>query len=118
VIRNKAFDMTSDGARFSLYIPSRDAFIQGSNEIVQRSENRIENLRPQHFVDALMVRPVDPAADRLLHRKPHRRAWRLLHRPRDSRREWRLRLYPHDLVQPREPGNFAPDDFRRRRATS
>jgi hypothetical protein len=66
VIRNKAFDMTSDGARFSLYIPSRDAFIQGSNEIVQRSENRIENLRPQHFVDALMVRPVDAAADRLL----------------------------------------------------
>ena len=66
VIRNKAFDMTSDGTRFSLYIPSRDAFIEGSNEIVQRSENRIENLRPQHFVDALMVRPVDPAADRLL----------------------------------------------------
>jgi hypothetical protein len=66
VIRNKAFDMTSDGARFDLYIPSRGAFIQGSNEIVERSENRIENLRPQHFVDALLVRPVDPAAERVL----------------------------------------------------
>lgn len=66
VVRNKAFDMTSDGARFELYIPSRDAFIKGNNEIVQRSENKIENLRPQHFVDALMVRPVDPAVDKVV----------------------------------------------------
>ncbi|MGO9228093.1 MAG: DUF4292 domain-containing protein [Bryobacteraceae bacterium] len=66
VVRNKAFDMTSDGARFRLYIPSRNAFIQGSNEILQRSENRIENLRPQHFVDALLVRPTDPAVDKVV----------------------------------------------------
>jgi len=66
VVRNKAFDMTSDGARFELYIPSRDAFIKGNNEIVQRSENKIENLRPQHFVDALLVHPVDGAADRVV----------------------------------------------------
>jgi outer membrane lipoprotein-sorting protein len=66
VIRNKAFDMTSDGARFKLYIPSRDAFVEGANEMVQRSENRIENLRPQHFVDALLVRPVDRAAAKVM----------------------------------------------------
>ena len=66
VIRNKAFDMTSDGARFKLYIPSRDAFVEGANEIVQRSENQIENLRPQHFVDALLVRPVDTARGRVM----------------------------------------------------
>jgi len=66
VVRNKAFDMASDGARFQLYIPARDAFIEGSNEIVQRSENKIENLRPQHFVDALLVRPVDGATDKVL----------------------------------------------------
>ena len=66
VVRNKAFDMTSDGAQFELYIPSRDAFIKGSNEIVQRSENKLENLRPQHFVDALLVRPVDMAADKVV----------------------------------------------------
>jgi outer membrane lipoprotein-sorting protein len=66
VVRNKAFDMTSDGAQFGLYIPSRDAFIKGSNEIVQRSENKLENLRPQHFVDALLVRPVDMAADKVV----------------------------------------------------
>jgi Domain of unknown function (DUF4292) len=66
VVRNKAFDMTSDGARFALYVPSRDAFIQGSNQIVQRSENKLENLRPQHFVDALLVHPVDGVADKVL----------------------------------------------------
>ena len=66
VVRNKAFDMASDGARFQLYIPARDAFIEGSNEIVQRSENKIENLRPQHFVDALLVRPVNTVADKIL----------------------------------------------------
>ena len=66
VVRNKAFDMTSDGAQFGLYIPSRDAFIKGSNEIVQRSENKLENLGPQHFVDALLVRPVDMAADKVV----------------------------------------------------
>ncbi|MGA2275300.1 MAG: DUF4292 domain-containing protein [Bryobacteraceae bacterium] len=66
VVRNKAFDMTSDGTRFELYVPSRDAFIEGNNEIVQRSENKIENLRPQHFVDALLVRPVNTVADKIL----------------------------------------------------
>jgi len=66
VVRNKAFDMSSDGRRFELYIPSHDAFIEGSNEIVQRSENKLENLRPQHFVDALLVRPVNLAVDKVL----------------------------------------------------
>ncbi len=63
VVRNKAFDMTSDGARFELYIPSRDEFIEGNNELTQPSKNKLENLRPQHFVDALLVRPVDQAVD-------------------------------------------------------
>ena len=66
VVRNKAFDMTSDGARFKLYIPSRDEFIEGNNELTQPSPNKLENLRPQHFVDALLVRPVDQAADKSL----------------------------------------------------
>jgi len=66
VVRNKAFDMTSDGARFRLYIPSHDAFIEGANEMTKPSESKLENLRPQHFVDALLVRPVDQAADRVV----------------------------------------------------
>ena len=59
VVRTRAFDMLSDGNTFRLYIPSRNLFITGSNEVEKPSPNRLENLRPQHFLDALMVKPVD-----------------------------------------------------------
>jgi hypothetical protein len=61
VVRNKAFDMVSDGTDFKLYIPGRNRFLVGRNEIDQPSPDKLQNLRPQHFVDALIVRPVDPA---------------------------------------------------------
>jgi len=66
VVRNKAFDMVSNGADFKLYVPARNRFITGKNEIEQPSANKLENLRPQHFQDALLVRPIDPVADKLL----------------------------------------------------
>jgi len=67
VVRNKAFDMVSDSRNFKLYIPSRNRFLIGKNELTTPSKNKIENLRPQHFLEALIVAPVDPAAgDRLL----------------------------------------------------
>jgi hypothetical protein len=59
VVRNKAFDMVSNGVDFKLYVPSRNRFIVGRNEIEKPSPNKIENLRPQHFLDALIVRPID-----------------------------------------------------------
>lgn len=57
VVRGKAFDMVSEGQDFKLYIPSKDRFLIGKNEIIQPSPNRLENLRPQHFLEALLVRP-------------------------------------------------------------
>lgn len=57
VVRNKAFDMVSDADTFRLYIPVKNRFVTGRNEIVSPSPNRIENLRPQHFLEALLVRP-------------------------------------------------------------
>ena len=63
VVRNKAFDMVSDGASFKLYVPARNRFLVGRNEIDQPSENKLENLRPQHFLEALLVRPVDANRD-------------------------------------------------------
>ena len=59
VVRSLAFDMVSDGATFKLYVPSKNRFIVGRNEIEKPSPNNLENLRPQHFLDALMVRPID-----------------------------------------------------------
>ncbi len=66
VVRNKAFDMVSNGGSFKLYLPSKDRFIVGSNALEQPSPNKIENLRPQHFLDALMVRPIDLDTSKVL----------------------------------------------------
>ena len=60
VVRNKAFDMVSNGTDFRLYLPSKNRFIIGSNELRAHSKNKIENLRPQHLEDALLVRPLRP----------------------------------------------------------
>jgi hypothetical protein len=66
VMRTKAFDMVSTGPDFKLYIAPKNRFVIGRNEITKPSENKIENLRPRHFLDALLVRPIDPAVDKLL----------------------------------------------------
>jgi outer membrane lipoprotein-sorting protein len=60
VVRNKAFDMVSNGKDFRLYLPAKNRFVIGSNLIVANSTNKIENLRPQHFLEALMVAPMQP----------------------------------------------------------
>jgi len=66
VVRNTAFDMVSDGTNFKLYVPARNRFLVGRNEIDRPSQNKLENLRPQHFLEALLVRPVDASRDKLL----------------------------------------------------
>ncbi len=66
VVRAKAFDMVSNGVDFKLYVPSRNRFLVGKNEIEQPSANKLENLRPQHFLDAMMVRPVDLKTEKVL----------------------------------------------------
>jgi Domain of unknown function (DUF4292) len=68
VVRSTAFDMVSNGTDFKLYIPSKGLFVVGRNEITQLSPNKLENLRPQHFLDALVVQPlhVDTDNDRVV----------------------------------------------------
>lgn len=66
VVRNKAFDMVSDANAFRLYIPAKNRFVTGRNEIIAPSPNRIENLRPQHFLEALLVRPPGPNEEAVL----------------------------------------------------
>jgi hypothetical protein len=66
VVRTKAFDMASAADEFQLYVPSRNRFLVGSNEIRQLSPNKLENLRPQHFIDALLVSPVDTVKEKVL----------------------------------------------------
>jgi hypothetical protein len=60
VVRNKAFDMVSDGDRFRLYIPAKNRFYVGSKDVTTPSKNTLENLRPQHILDALLIKEIDP----------------------------------------------------------
>ncbi len=66
VVRNKAFDMVSAGNTFRLYIPTENQFVEGANDLIELSKKKIENLRPSHFLEALLVRPIDPAQDKLV----------------------------------------------------
>jgi len=63
VVRNKAFDMVSDGKGFRLYVPSQNRFLLGENEIVTPSPNKLENLRPSVFLQALLIQPLDKATE-------------------------------------------------------
>jgi outer membrane lipoprotein-sorting protein len=66
VVRSKAVDMVSDGSTFKLYVPAKSLFITGRNDIVSISKNKIENWRPQHFLEALIVHPVEPGEKPIL----------------------------------------------------
>jgi len=64
VVQNKAFDMASDGERFRLYIPAKNRFIIGmSREGGARSKSTLENLRPQHILDALLINGPEPGKE-------------------------------------------------------
>ena len=61
IVRNKAFDMVSDGQGFKLWIPSKNRFVVGRNDVETRNPAQpLENLRPQYIYDALLLRSIDP----------------------------------------------------------
>jgi outer membrane lipoprotein-sorting protein len=60
VVRNKAFDMVSDGNEFKLSIPPKNKFIVGRNDVIQPGAPSLENLRPQAIFDALLLHTIDP----------------------------------------------------------
>ena len=53
VVAKDIFDMVSDGRVFRIFIPSKNAFLVGSTALERPSKKPIENLRPQHILDAL-----------------------------------------------------------------
>jgi len=60
IVRNRAFDMVSDGDKFKLSIPPKNRFIVGSNQLTKISSNPLENLRPQVIYSALLMPEIDP----------------------------------------------------------
>ena len=54
VIGTTVFDMASDSQEFRVSIPSKNKFIVGPVALERASGKPIENLRPQHLLDALL----------------------------------------------------------------
>jgi hypothetical protein len=54
VVGTTVFDMASDGDTFRVSIPSKHKFLTGLVAAEKNSSKPIENLRPQHLLDALL----------------------------------------------------------------
>jgi hypothetical protein len=54
VIGKTVFDMASDAESFRVSIPSKNKFLVGAIALERTSSKPIENLRPQHLLDALL----------------------------------------------------------------
>jgi len=59
VVHTTAFHMVSDGKGFKAYLVVQNRFIQGLNDAPATSANKLENIRPQSFLEAMLVKPVD-----------------------------------------------------------
>ena len=59
ILQNPMFDMVSSGPEFKLWIPPKNQFIAGNNDLAKPSAEPLENLRPQIIYDALLLQAVD-----------------------------------------------------------
>jgi hypothetical protein len=60
VINIPLFDMASDGENFTVFIPSKKEALKGANSLKKKSPNALENLRPDFFFYAMVVRGIKP----------------------------------------------------------
>ena len=61
IVRTTAFDMVSNGQDFKLWIPPKNRFVIGRNDVqTHNTDQPMENIRPQDIYDALLIRPIDP----------------------------------------------------------
>jgi len=66
VIGKNIFDMVSDGQTFRIFIPSKNTFLVGSATLAHPASKPIENLRPQHILDALFWSEIPADAPALI----------------------------------------------------
>jgi outer membrane lipoprotein-sorting protein len=61
IVRTTAFDMVSNGDEFKLWIPPRNRFVMGRNDVqTHNADQPMESIRPQDIYDALLIRSIDP----------------------------------------------------------
>jgi hypothetical protein len=54
LIGKTIFDMACDGKEFRVWLPTKNKFLIGDVRLERNSEKPLENLRPQHLLDALL----------------------------------------------------------------
>lgn len=60
-VRTTAFEMVSDGQNFKLWIPPKNKFVVGKNQVTTPNISQpMENIRPQNIYEALLIRRIDP----------------------------------------------------------
>jgi hypothetical protein len=62
VVGKNIFDMVSDGETFHIYIPSKAKFIVGPANLERPAKKPVENLRPQHLLDAIFLPAIPEGA--------------------------------------------------------
>lgn len=92
VVRTKIFDMVSNGEEFRLYIPPKQKFIVGKTSFRRPAKNALENLRPQHILQALIVPPIDAERQKFF---------------LEEAEEGARRYYVVTVVEPRADGELA-----------
>lgn len=60
VIETRAFDMVSNGKKFTLLIPPKSLAVTGTGTVTTPSSNPLMNLRPAVFYDSMLIKKVDP----------------------------------------------------------
>ncbi len=61
IVRTTAFDMVSDGQEFKLWIPPKNRFVVGRNDVQSHDTDQpLETIRPKDIYDALLIRHIDP----------------------------------------------------------
>ncbi len=64
IVRTTAFDVVSDGQQFKLWIPPKNRFVVGKNEVpTPNTDQPMENIRPQNIYDALLIQRINPEAE-------------------------------------------------------
>ncbi len=61
IVRTTAFDIVSDGQEFKLWIPPKNRFVVGRNDVsTPGTDQPMENIRPQDIYEALLIPAIDP----------------------------------------------------------
>jgi uncharacterized protein DUF4292 len=61
IVRTTAFDMVSNGEEFKLWIPPKNRFVMGRNDVeTHNADQPMESIRPQEIYEALLIPAIDP----------------------------------------------------------